>query len=369
MSPNRTDAEPLVIVGAFPPPVNGYSTITSNLEQIVRTFRQTIPIDISPGTSQRGISYHVRRVRRVVAGSIKVVALRARHRSFDTYIATESRLGLIYTIAIAVAARAVGSYVYLHHHVFRYIDQHSILMRALLSVTKGHATHIFLSQSMRDSFERRYRSSVCYVVLSNLGFIPLPERMRLAPRENDGPLTVALLSNLSREKGLYEFLALAKAALQNMIAVRFVLAGPASTAEDAGAIAEATRMLGESFDYRGPLYGDQKTKFFQEADVFVFPTSYANEAQPLVVFEALAYGCHVVAFDQGCVSEQIAGRGTVIRKGSNFVDETLGNLQIFLSDRELLETSRRSLLQQIPSEHSGAFQRVLDLFAGTKGRT
>src|SRR5262249_25664281 len=119
---NPRSKMPIVLIGAYPPPVNGYTIITSTLEELLRESRPTIRIDISPASTKRGLTYHGRRSWRVVIAVCRLLAIRVRGR-FETYIATESRAGLIYTLVLAGLAGALGSRVYLHHHVFRYIDK------------------------------------------------------------------------------------------------------------------------------------------------------------------------------------------------------------------------------------------------------
>ena len=40
--------------------------------------------------------------------------------------------------------------------------------------------------------------------------------------------------------------------------------------------------LAGALDYRGPVYDADKLRFYQDIDLFVFATTYANEAQPTV---------------------------------------------------------------------------------------
>ena len=48
--------------------------------------------------------------------------------------------------------------------------------------------------------------------------------------------------------------------------------------------------------------GAEKVALFQRADLFVLPTRYAVEAQPLVLLEAMASGCAIVTTDAGEIS-------------------------------------------------------------------
>ena len=98
-----------------------------------------------------------------------------------------------------------------------------------------------------------------------------------------------------------------------------ILAGPPDGDAERAAIYSACRELGPRLEYRGPLYGEAKQAFFRAVDVFVFPTRYANEAQPAVVFEALAHGVPVLSYDRGCIANQIGSCGSVQVRDAEFL--------------------------------------------------
>ena len=49
--------------------------------------------------------------------------------------------------------------------------------------------------------------------------------------------------------------------------------------------------LNDRIEYYPGLYGDEKDRYFQEANVFLLPSYYINEGQPVSIIEAMAYGC------------------------------------------------------------------------------
>ena len=55
--------------------------------------------------------------------------------------------------------------------------------------------------------------------------------------------------------------------------------------------------------------GASKDAFFRSIDVFLFPTRYKIEGQPLVILEAMSYGVPVVATSQGYCAELIERGG------------------------------------------------------------
>jgi glycosyltransferase involved in cell wall biosynthesis len=352
----------IVIVGALPPPMNGYAVITSRIVALASTKRRVICFDISPRRAERGFKYHFSRVWRVLIALACLFPARI-GGARDLYIAAESRGGLLYTIALAIVGTLLGFRLFVHHHVFRYIRVRSPLMALLVSATRRSATHIFLCRCMEKGFRDQYGSYVSPAILTN-AFIappwPHPDERRT------GPVTVGLLSNLTREKGLYDFLRLADIAHDLGLAVRFVLAGPAHKPADAKAIAAMQDRLERTFEYRGALYGEDKDRFYGEVDIFVLPTSYENEAQPLVIYEAMAAGALVIASDRGCIAEQVGDAGIAVAEGGDFVREAVARIAAFAQDRPMLESARMESVLHFREEHTesvGEVHAILDIDA------
>ncbi len=49
--------------------------------------------------------------------------------------------------------------------------------------------------------------------------------------------------------------------------------------------------LEDYISYYPGLYGEQKDEMFSQSNVFLLPTYYINEGQPVSIIEAMAYGC------------------------------------------------------------------------------
>ncbi|MGY4330324.1 glycosyltransferase involved in cell wall biosynthesis [Bradyrhizobium sp. LB7.2] len=189
-------------------------------------------------------------------------------------------------------------------------------MRAALHAAGPKVVHIFLCEYMRDRFGQTYWKPERSVIISNSAFV--------SPQANSitsvgAPLRIGLLSNLNREKGLYLFLDVLRATRNEGLNIHGILAGPVQDPGDRLAIDAAQEELGDALTYAGPLYGDKKLGFFASIDVFVFPTTYVNEAQPTVLYEALAAGNLVVTYDRGCIASQVTGEGLVIPPDHPFV--------------------------------------------------
>jgi glycosyltransferase involved in cell wall biosynthesis len=69
-------------------------------------------------------------------------------------------------------------------------------------------------------------------------------------------------------------------------------------------------------EFLGVLSGEKKSKMVLNSDIFVFPTFYPFEGQPLVLIEAMAAGLPIITTDHGCIAEMIEDKvnGIIIEK-------------------------------------------------------
>jgi glycosyltransferase involved in cell wall biosynthesis len=180
-------------------------------------------------------------------------------------------------------------------------------MVLLVKAAGPKATHVLLCDDMRDRFVELYGRSLKVVVVSNATNVAVPSGAA-SPRAR--LKTIGFISNLTRHKGVLEFLDLAELICRECPDLRALLAGPVKDASLARLINERLQ-LSPSITYLGPVYGEEKSRFYSRVDVFVFPTRYGNEAEPRVINEALAHGVAVIARNRGCIRSVIDGRGGV----------------------------------------------------------
>lgn len=65
------------------------------------------------------------------------------------------------------------------------------------------------------------------------------------------------------------------------------------------------RCLDKNVIYHGRKYGSDKEVFWQDADVFVFPSHYRNECFPLVLLEAMQHGVACISTREGGIPDII----------------------------------------------------------------
>lgn len=339
-------------IGQLPPPVSGFSLMTARvIEDLARVTHVEVS-DISAAADTRGIFRHASRLWRTIRTCVKMRYSRRVCRV--SYVACEGDWGIIYTIIVVVTARMSGYDIVLHHHSFGYINQNRLLIRLLLSMG-GNIRHIFLCERMRSCFEARYRRSTNYSIVSNLTLVPPP--VAVAAANPEAPLTIGLLSNLNRAKGLHIYLDLVRALHAEGRVFRAILAGPASI-EDRHRIEEVVVQTDGALTYWGALHGPKKDAFFFDIDVFVFPSLYANEAEPVVIYEARAAGALIVAFERGCIGTQIGQSDRIVRQADDFVQCALEYTREIDRSLELCRRTRAARIEQYASLRQQAVTAV-----------
>ena len=233
-------------------------------------------------------------------------------------------------------------------------------MDLLLIVSGANAVHIFLSSGMARDLSKQYGRSINSLVLSNAAFVDCANSG--TPSRTGEGITIGLLSNLTADKGFYEFLNIIREAKQRALPIRGVLAGPIARDNDRAALESLQDELGEYLDYRGPVYDGEKLRFLGDIDVFVFLTTYLNEAQPTVLFEAMANGIPVISYDRGAIRDQVRDGGHVFPQDVDGVSEALNVLRRYCEDPDALAADGRAARAGFENERRRGQTLVAKLF-------
>lgn len=79
--------------------------------------------------------------------------------------------------------------------------------------------------------------------------------------------------------------------------------------------------------------GKKKEKLFRESEIFIFPSRFPVEAQPLVLLEAMASGCAIVTTDEGEIPSTLNDQTAIFLEDTNpehianVIEELLGDTE------------------------------------------
>ena len=149
-------------------------------------------------------------------------------------------------------------------------------------------------------------------VTPSASLVPLKEGQCSTNCTNKEVPRLLFLSNLIPSKGVYVLLDACKILRERNLQFVCDFVG-GETKEINRATFEAAvkvRGLDDVVYYHGPKYGEEKECYWQNANIFVFPTFYYNECFPLVLLEAMQWGLPLVSSDEGGIPD-------VVKNGEN----------------------------------------------------
>jgi len=357
----------IVVAGRLPPPIDGMSRVTALVLEQLRQQGRVRVANLSPGYNGRGPLYHMAKASLVLWAALLLWA-GAMHNDKRLYIPADAGLGCFYTIFLLAVARLLGYAPFVHHHSFAYLTKRKRRMALLTRVAGRECRHILLCPAMLARFQSMYPAARRGLVLSNAIFSP-PAGEPAPVRRHEGALRLGHLSNLCNDKGLDTLFSVLRALLDEGIPAKLVLAGPGLGRMDNAMIAAGLYEFGDAVEYLGPVDGAAKKAFYRAIDVFVFPTRYRNEAQPLVVFEAMAAGVPTLAHARGCVASDLSHglAGHAVPVDENFVRAVLPTLRTWAENREELHRAAADALTRARAAHKQSregLDRVLALLTG-----
>lgn len=235
---------------------------------------------------------------------------------------------------------------YVHTFGFSHLAGRNAIYRFLVRRALGSArTTVCLGKSLvRD---------VAWAV--NGDIVTIPNTPYGAASANPGTRcptpTFLFLSNLIPEKGARDFIEAAIDVCDSHSDARFIVAGAApdvSTFEELRSLVgnsrwrDRIRLLGQADD-------EMKWNLLRESHCLVFPSTYAFEAQPLSIVEAMSAGLPVIAYDTGGIRDLIVHNVTGYLLAPNDGDAMRASMRKLLDQTTLVSTfgeNARSVYQQ-----------------------
>ncbi len=335
VEPALSPCRKVLFMGLFPPPVDGQRLVTQRVFERLDTVAEVarFGVDQFPrlGPTSKLVSA-------IVAC---LFILRARAKGYSAlYLAPHSGAGLICSCLIALVGRGTGCAMTLHYHSYWNMGRYSRLMAAFLAICGPNAMHIVLAPPMGRDLQRLYSSVRRVAVVSNAVFVAPRQLMR---QYGTRRFRIGHLSNLSREKGIAVVFDCFRELRARGIDVELWLAGPAENADTSTLVGAAEREFGERLNYLGRLDTADVHRFYEDIDVFLFPTFHKHEAEPLVLIDAVAAGVPVIATDRGCIGYLIGSEAGYVLPEASFVDSAVEQIAIWAREPEMFaEASHRA---------------------------
>ncbi|MBA7485999.1 D-inositol-3-phosphate glycosyltransferase [subsurface metagenome] len=195
--------------------------------------------------------------------------------------------------------------IHLHGSYFKqYYDESNWVIRKFIDLTmKKVDTAIVLGDSLKYIFNKWLKN--CKVVPNGTDYASDISKKKLGQNRD---IIISYLSNLTESKGVLDILEAANIII-NRYKIKNIKIKFAGYWRDEKFKAKVfkfieTNQLDNYVIFAGFIIGREKEKFLMGTDIFVFPSW--NEGQPLVILEAMAAGCPVIAIkDIGAIPETV----------------------------------------------------------------
>jgi glycosyltransferase involved in cell wall biosynthesis len=344
----------MLFMGLFPPPINGQRIVTQRMFERFDAATTVACYDVDRFPQIGPLS----KLLSAIAACFVLLAARLRGYSM-LYLAPHSGAGLTYSCLIALASRCFGYELTVHYHSYRNVGRYSRLMATFIAICGRNATHIVLAPPMARDLQRLYGQARRVIVVSNTIFVAPRQVTR---RFGERRLRIGHLSNLSREKGIGTVLQCMHELKKRGVDAELWLAGPAEDADTSALIACAQAEFGESVSYLGRLGPREVARFYEDIDIFLFPTFYEHEAEPLVLIDAVSAGVPVIATDRGCIGYLIGSAGSVL-PAARFIDRAVEQIALWANSPGLLSDASDRARARFAEVHHQSATQLDQLFA------
>jgi glycosyltransferase involved in cell wall biosynthesis len=355
----ETNPLQVVLIGAFPPPLHGVSFVNAEIQKsLLQSNITPFLINIAPHSLERKWYVRLSRITTIFLGLHTFLQVLMPGKKVNVYIGLSGGYGQIYESLFIILARIFRSRLFLHHHSYAYLNRKYLPSTILTNLAGSDATHIVLCQDMETQLRDKYKSVGNTFVLSNIVFTQVQS---IQNDPNPCLKTIGFLSNISPAKGIFEFLDAIKQLEQEGIEYQALIAGPFQDEVIEKEVKERLSTINNAI-YVGAKYGDEKLEFFKSLDLLLFPTKYANEAEPITIYEAMSFGIPVISFGRGCIGCTInPSVGLIVEQSADFTTSAVTQIKAWQSSPSSFQEIIANTLENFSQNHKNNQDKLIEI--------
>jgi len=340
----------LCIIGAFPPPIHGLSHINKAMkDKFINEGIKPLVLDISSKSLNRSFinifTRFLKTIQKMLVFAFQIVL----NKIDNIYIGLSGGLGQIYDLFFITIGTIFNSKIYIHHHSFAYLNRKYLLTSLIISISKNSATHIVLCDTMGKKLIN-YNNTINVKILSNAVFLKSSD-ISVYKSPNKYP-TIGFLSNISFDKGIEEYFEVIRNLKKAECTVTGLIAGSIIDIKTKKYLDSNLKEF-KKINYLGKIEAQEKEDFLNKIDILLMPTKYKNEAEPLVIHEAMSHNVAVIACDRGCISNIIPkNTGIVIKKDKQYVSDAVNQVIYWIKYPQKLKRTKELSFKQFNHKKS-----------------
>lgn len=279
----------VLVIGPFPEPITGNSLANQIVFENLYKHYSNVNVD-RINTSYSSLkedlgTFSLKKVIHYIKQYIGVVKILRCDKLY--YTSGQTFFGVLKYLPYLLCARLLGKEIIVHIHGNYLHKEYERLNRlnryvfkqTLMLCDKG----IVLSNTLRKNLTPFLKDNQIFELNNFVEDFLFEERCA----KHFDKLKIIYLSNLMTEKGVFDLLDALEILTKNNVKFEAKIAGgiDASVEEE---VKQKLNNLPICVDYLGLVYAEDKKEMLEWGNVFVFPTYYAMEGQPISIFEAMA---------------------------------------------------------------------------------
>lgn len=313
-----SSAAPIFVVGRYPPPIDGQSLATERLADLLASEYEVREINTQP---PQGGALEVERHRLRRTAHFLMQRPRLGRALADAPGATvfwpavsPDQLGHLRDLLVTMPSFRIDQRVYavVHRGNFHQLFERAstrFTARRLVKQLKGFVFNSeHLSQRCSEWIPRRKRFAIPNTISDEIIFEDAEVTEKQRQRSNRQRISVLFLSHMIRSKGYLDALEAVVLMQKEGVPVDAHFVGGWQDEKDRAEFFDRARAGGvqDAVVHHGAIKDRIRIKeLYRAADLFLLPTYYRNEAQPLVIIEALNAGTPVIATAHASIPEMI----------------------------------------------------------------
>jgi glycosyltransferase involved in cell wall biosynthesis len=309
------------IIGPLPPPINGN---TKALDTILNSDKCNEVFNIYPvnlSGSQVGMSgkFTLQKVN-TLQNALRDLKNIQKENRISTYYLTiaQSTFGSLRDVALLrqILKKKDNAQIVLHLHgggFLNFYEESNVIIKTLIKKYYSKAdSFIVLSTSLRSMFDEIVDKSKISVVANCVDneFILSDSVIsnKLSNLKNKNTIKIVYLSNMIKSKGYLDLLYSTKILAEKEVNCKVIFAGNFVTQGHKEQFFNYIKEnnLQNHIEYLGVVSGDDKKKLLFEGDIFILPTFYPQEGQPISILEAMSAGMAIITTRHGGIPDVIS---------------------------------------------------------------
>lgn len=294
----------ICFIAQFPPPMHGLSKAVETL------YHSNLNSEVSPQGEFQFEKVDITNNKNFVKNLLKISRSKA---DLFYFTISQTKGGNLRDLVIfkLLELQHKRCLIHLHGGYYRQLvdnDMPGWQRKANYKIIRKIAGVIVLSKSLRKIFEEMIDDDKIFVVENCVDdqYLLTDQEIgkKLKALENEKVLHVLWLSNFIRSKGYSVVLEMAKAEKERVGAggnkrFHFDFAGKFFEESEKEYFESYVRenKLEEYITYHGVVGGNKKKELLKKCYVFVLPTRYPNEGQPISILEAMGSGMFIITTD------------------------------------------------------------------------